>query len=144
MSGRLAEILIVDDNPGDVRLMREALKDGKVRNTLHAVGTGEEALAFLQRTDGYAHVERPDLILLDLNLPGMSGQEVLEVVKQDEDLRKIPVVILTTSSHDEEILRTYRLHANCFVTKPVDFDKFVAVVQTLQEFWLTIVKLPTA
>lgn len=143
MSGRIAEILIVDDNPGDVRLMREALKDGKVRNTLHAVPSGEEAVAYLTRQNGHANAERPDLILLDLNLPGMSGQEVLEIVKQDDDLKKIPVVILTTSSHDEEILRTYRLHANCFVTKPVDFEKFVAVVQTLQEFWLTIVKLPT-
>lgn len=142
--GRAAEILVVDDNPGDVRLMREAFRGSKIQNTLHAVDSGEEALSFLLRQGPHTDKEPPDLILLDLNLPGISGQEVLETLKADPELRKIPVVVLTTSAHDEDILRSYRLHANCFVTKPVDFDKFVNVVLTLQEFWLTVVKLPRA
>lgn len=137
-----AKILLVEDNPGDVRLTREALKEGKILNDLSVVGDGVEALAYLRREDGYAGAERPDLILLDLNLPKKDGREVLEEIKGDGDLKKIPVVVLTTSAAERDILKAYDLHANCYITKPVDLGQFIKVVQLIEDFWLTIVKLP--
>jgi CheY-like chemotaxis protein len=136
------EILLVEDNPGDVRLTREALRDGKVRNNLNVVDDGVKALAYLRREGEYANVHRPDLILLDLNLPRMSGREVLTQIKGDPDLRSIPVVVLTTSQAEQDIVRAYELNANCYVTKPVDLDQFINVVKSIEDFWLTIVKLP--
>lgn len=141
--GRPIEILLVEDNPGDVRLTREALLDGKVRNVLHVAEDGVEAMAFLRREGNYADAPRPDVILLDLNLPRKDGREVLAEIKADESLRRIPIVVMTTSSAEQDILRTYDLHANCYITKPVDLDQFIEVVRSIQEFWLTIVKLPT-
>ena len=135
------EVLLVEDNPGDVRLTREALKDAKVRNTLHVAMDGVEALAFLRRQGKYATVPRPDLILLDLNLPKKNGREVLEEIKQDDALSHIPVVILTTSQAELDIVESYRLHANAYVTKPVDLEQFLKVVGSIEEFWLEIVKL---
>jgi len=140
--GNLVEILMVEDNPGDVRLTQEALKEGKVRNKMHVVGDGVEALAFLRREGQYADAPHPDLILLDLNLPRRNGREVLAEIKEDPDLRRIPVVILTISQAEEDILKTYDLHANCYITKPVDLDQFIKVVKSIEDFWLTIVKLP--
>lgn len=140
--GRAVEILLVEDNPGDVRLTLEAFKENKLRNHLHVVGDGEEAMAFLRRESQYADAPRPDLILLDLNLPKKDGREVLAEVKGDPDLKRIPVVILTVSAAEEDVLRTYDLHANCYITKPVDLDRFVEAVKTIEDFWLTIVKLP--
>jgi chemotaxis family two-component system response regulator Rcp1 len=139
---RPIEILMVEDNPGDIRLTVEALKEGKVRNNLHTVGDGEEALAFLRRQGPYAEAPRPDLILLDLNLPKKTGQEVLAEIKEDPDLRRIPVVILTVSEAEADILKTYNLHANCYITKPVDLDRFIEVVKSIEDFWLTVVMLP--
>jgi chemotaxis family two-component system response regulator Rcp1 len=139
---RPVEILLVEDNPGDVRLTREALKEGKVRNNLHVAPDGVEALRFLRREGEYAQAVRPDLILLDLNLPKKDGREVLEEIKADPALKSIPVVILTSSSAEQDILRSYRLHANCYVTKPVDLDEFITVVRSIENFWFTIVKLP--
>lgn len=139
---RPIEILLVEDNPGDVRLTLEAFKDAKVCNNLSVVHDGIEALAFLNRDGEFAQAPRPDLILLDLNLPKKDGREVLLEIKADENLRRIPVVILTTSQAEEDIFRTYNLHANCYITKPVDFDQFIKVVKSIEEFWLTIVKLP--
>jgi CheY-like chemotaxis protein len=135
------EILLVEDNPGDVRLTREALKDAKVRNTLHVTMDGVEALAFLRKQGKYAAVPRPDLILLDLNLPKKNGREVLEEIKQDDALSHIPIVILTTSQAELDIVESYRLHANAYVTKPVDLEQFLKVVGSIEEFWLEIVKL---
>jgi len=143
-NGRAIEILLVEDNPGDVRLTREALKEAKVRNSLSVVADGVEAMAFLRREGIYSAAPRPDIVLLDLNLPRKDGRQVLTEVKADPDLRRIPVVILTTSKAEEDILKTYDLHANCFITKPVDFDQFVKVVQSIEHFWLSIVTLPTA
>ena len=140
--GKPVEVLLVEDNPGDVRLTLEALKDGKVNNHLSVVEDGVEALAFLRREGKYADASRPDLILLDLNLPKKDGREVLAEIKTDEDLKRIPVVVLTTSKAEEDILKTYNLHANCYITKPVDFDQFVIVVRLIEDFWFTIVKLP--
>ncbi len=140
---RPIEILLVEDNPGDVRLTKEALKEGKVVNNLHVVGDGVEALAFLQRAGKYANAPRPDVILLDLNLPRKDGREVLAEVKADEHLRRIPVVVLTVSKAEEDILRTYDLHANCYITKPVDLDQFIKVVKSIEDFWFTIVRLPS-
>ncbi len=140
--GKPVEVLLVEDNPGDVRLTLEALKDGKVNNHLSVVEDGVEALAFLRREGKYADASRPDLILLDLNLPKKDGREVLAEIKADEDLKRIPVVVLTTSKAEEDILKTYNLHANCYITKPVDFDQFVIVVRLIEDFWFTIVKLP--
>jgi CheY-like chemotaxis protein len=140
--GRPVEILLVEDNRGDVRLTREALKDSKVINHMSVVPDGVEAMAFLRRQGKYAGAERPDLILLDLNLPRKDGREVLAEVKADEHLRRIPVVILTTSSAEQDIIKTYDLHANCYITKPVDLDQFTAVVRVIEEFWFAIVKLP--
>ena len=136
-------ILLVEDNPGDVRLTLEALKDAKVKNTLHIARDGVEAMAFLRQENDFADAPRPDLILLDLNMPRKDGREVLAEIKEDTDLRRIPVVILTTSQAEEDIVRTYNLHANCYITKPVDLDQFAKVVKSIEEFWLTIVKLPT-
>jgi chemotaxis family two-component system response regulator Rcp1 len=140
--GRPIEILLVEDNPGDVRLTREALVDAKVHNHLSVVGDGVEALAFLHREGQYANAPRPDLILLDLNLPRKDGREVLAEIKNDERLRRIPVVVLTTSQAEEDVLRAYDLRANCYVTKPVDLDQFIKVVQSIDSFWFTIVVLP--
>src|SRR3979411_2485784 len=136
------DILLVEDNAGDVRLTREVLRDSKVRNNLIVANNGEEALACLRKQGKFAGTVRPDLILLDLNLPVKDGREGLAQVKDDADLTRIPVVILTTSKAEEDILKTYNLHANCYVTKPVDLDQFVKVVKSLEDFWLAIVKLP--
>lgn len=141
-TGRPIEILLVEDNPGDVRLVLETLKENKLRNSLDVVEDGVEALVFLGREGKYADAPRPDLILLDLNLPKKDGREVLAEIKADENLRRIPVVILTTSKAEEDILKAYDLNANCYVTKPVDLDQFIKVVKSIEEFWLTIVKLP--
>jgi CheY-like chemotaxis protein len=137
------EILLVEDNPGDVRLTLEALKEGKVRNNLSVVADGVEALAFLRRQGKYTEAPRPDLILLDLNLPKKDGREVLGEIKLDEVLKRIPVVVLTTSRAEEDILKSYDLHANCYITKPVDLERFFTVVKSIEDFWLTVVKLPT-
>lgn len=140
--GRPIEILLIEDNPGDVRLTREALREGKVRNNLSVAGDGVAALQFLRREGKYADAPRPDLILLDLNLPKKDGREVLAEIKADEQLRTIPVVILTTSSAEQDIIKSYNLHANCYITKPVDLEQFIIVVRSIEEFWLTIVTLP--
>ncbi|ACY96709.1 MULTISPECIES: response regulator [Thermomonospora] len=136
------EVLLVEDDPGDVLLTREAFEDNKVRNNLNVVGDGEEAMAYLRREGRYADAPRPDLILLDLNLPRKDGREVLSEVKADPELRSIPVVVLTTSAADEDILRSYDLHANAYVTKPVDFERFIEVVRQIDDFFVTVVKLP--
>jgi len=136
------EILLVENNPGDIRLTKEAHKEGKVLNKLHVVMDGVEALAFLRREGKYSDAVRPDLILLDLNMPKKNGREVLAEIKEDEDLRRIPVVVLTVSSDEEDILNAYNSHANCYITKPVDLDQFFKIVKSIEEFWLTIVKLP--
>jgi chemotaxis family two-component system response regulator Rcp1 len=140
---RPIEILLVEDNPGDVRLIREALKDAKVHNRISVVGDGVDALALLRREGKYSEAPRPDLILLDLNLPKMNGREVLSVIKQDEELHNIPVVVVTSSEADQDIVESYNLHANCYVTKPVDLDQFFSIVKAIRDFWLVIVKLPT-
>lgn len=140
--GRPVEILLVEDNPGDVRLAEEALKEGKVSNNLSMVGDGTEALVFLRREGRYADAPRPDLILLDLNLPKMDGRQVLAEIKQDPHLKRIPVVILTSSAAEEDILKAYDLHANCFISKPVDLEQFIKVVKSIENFWITIVELP--
>ena len=140
--GGPVEILLVEDNPGDERLTREALKEGKVYNNLHWVKDGVEAMEFLHRRGKYRDAPRPDIILLDLNLPKKDGREVLSEIKQDPALRSIPVVILTTSKAEEDVLKSYHLHANCYVTKPVDLEKFIVVVQSIDRFWLTVVTLP--
>lgn len=140
--GEPVEILLVEDSPSDVDLTREALEEAKVRNHLHVVGDGARALAFLRREDDFGHAPTPDLILLDLNLPKKDGREVLAEIKADPALRRIPVVVLTTSQAEEDILRSYDLHANCYVTKPVDLDQFIKVVRSIEDFWLEIVKLP--
>jgi len=136
------DILLVEDNPGDVRLTEEALKEGKVWNRLSVARDGVVALEFLRREGTFAGAPTPDLILLDLNLPRKDGREVLGEIKEDTKLRNIPVVILTTSKAEEDILRSYRLHANCYITKPVDLEQFMNVVKTVEDFWLCIVKLP--
>jgi chemotaxis family two-component system response regulator Rcp1 len=136
------EILLVEDSPGDARLAREALQDAKVRNHLHWVDNGEEAMCFLRKEGKHARVPRPDLILLDLNLPRKDGREVLAEIKGDADLKRIPVVILTVSKDEEDVLKTYNLHANCFITKPIDLNQFIKIVKSIEDFWLTVVKLP--
>ncbi len=136
------EILLVEDNPGDERLTREALKEGKVYSNLHWVKDGVEAMEFLRRQGRFKDVPRPDIILLDLNLPKKDGREVLQEIKSDDMLKRIPVVVLTTSKAEEDVLRTYNLHANCYVTKPVDLEKFIVVVKSIDVFWLTVVTLP--
>ncbi|XWX02479.1 response regulator [Aggregatilineales bacterium SYSU G02658] len=136
------QILLVEDNPGDVRLTREALKESKMHNTLHVAADGVEALRFLRGQGPYADAPRPDIILLDLNLPRKDGREVLAEIKADESLRRIPVVILTTSDDEHDILRSYDLHANCYITKPLDLRQFAMIVKTIENFWFQIVKLP--
>ena len=140
--GKPIEVLLVEDNPGDVRLMLEALKEGKVLNRVNVVEDGVEAMAFMRQEGKYADAPRPDLILLDLNLPLKDGRQVLAEIKTDADLKRIPVVILTVSQAEEDILKSYNLYANCYITKPVNLDDFISVVKAIENFWLTIVKLP--
>ncbi len=140
---RPVNILLIEDNPGDVRLTQEAFKEGQLTLNLSVVMDGVEALEFLKRQGNYADATIPDLILLDLNLPKKDGREVLEEIKIDDDLKRIPVVVLTTSNAEQDILRSYNLHANCYINKPVDFDHFFKVIQQIEQFWLTTVKLPT-
>lgn len=139
---RSIEILLVEDNPGDVRLTLEAMKEVKLNNKVHVVGDGVQALSFLRREGEYADVPRPDLILLDLNLPKKDGREVLAEIKSDPSLKAIPVVVLTISKNEEDIFRSYNLHANCYITKPIDLEQFLRVVKAIQSFWLSIVQLP--
>lgn len=141
--GEVVDILLVEDNAGDARLAVEALRDSKVKNSLHHVSNGEEALAFLRKEGAHRAAPPPDLILLDLNLPKMDGRQLLAEIKADENLRRIPVVILTVSSAPEDILTAYSLHANCYITKPIDFYEFMKVVKSIEDFWLSIVKLPS-
>ena len=136
------EILLVEDNPGDADLAREALADSKLNNNLSVVMDGEEAMAYLRRDGKYADAPRPDLVLLDLNLPKKDGREVLAEIKADGDLKRIPVVILTTSRAEEDVLKSYNLHANCYITKPIDLNQFLKVVKSIEDFWLSIVVLP--
>ncbi len=140
--GKPIEILLAEDNPGDVRLTLEAFKEGKVRNSLHIAEDGVEAMAFLHREGKYAKVPRPDRILLDLNMPKKDGRQVLKEIKEDPNLKCIPVVILTTSKSEEDIIKTYNHHANCYITKPVDLEQFIRIVKSIEDFWLTVVKLP--
>lgn len=135
-------ILLVEDNPGDIRLTKEALKDSKLHNELHVAEDGFQAMEFLQRKGIYSDAPRPDIILLDLNLPGKDGRQVLEEIKNDEQLRRIPVVILTTSSDEKDILASYNLYANCYITKPINLNQFVHIVQSIEDFWFSIVRLP--
>lgn len=137
------EILLVEDNPGDVRLTMEALKEGRLLNHVSVAEDGVEALAFLRQKGKYANEARPDLILLDLNLPKKDGREVLAEIKEDPELRHIPVVVLTTSTAEQDVLRTYDLHANCYISKPVDFDQFIQVVKSVGDFWFSVVILPS-
>ena len=136
------DILLVEDNPGDARLAREALVDSKIRNEINHVKDGVEAMAYLRRQPPFEAVTTPDLILLDLNLPRMDGRQVLSAIKSDPELKRIPVVILTISKDEEDILRSYNLHANCYITKPIDLTQFINVVRSIEDFWLSIVKLP--
>lgn len=138
----IVDILLVEDNPADVRLTQEAMKESKILNRLNVVTDGVEALAYLRKEGKYEQTMRPDLILLDLNLPKKDGREVLAEIKSDDLFKSIPVVILTTSKAEQDILKTYDLHANCFVTKPVELEQFIAVIKSIQEFWISIVKLP--
>ena len=139
---RPIEILLVEDNPGDVRLTREALQDAKVRNNMMVASDGVQALAYLRQEGPYAGTTRPDLILLDLNLPRVNGFEVLDAIKEDADLKRIPVIILTTSQAEQDIVRSYDLYANAYVTKPMDLEQFIRVIKAIEGFWLEIVKLP--
>jgi two-component system, chemotaxis family, response regulator Rcp1 len=136
------DILLVEDNPGDVRLTQEALKDSKVKNTLHIVTDGVEAMDFIYHRGNFHAAPRPDIILLDLNLPRMDGREVLQAIKQEESLRRIPIVIMTTSDDEHDILHAYDLYANCYITKPVDFQRFIEIVKTIENFWFSMVRLP--
>jgi CheY-like chemotaxis protein len=140
--GEPIHILLIEDNPGDVRLVIESLKGSKIRNRMSVVADGEAAMAFLRRQGQYSDASRPDLILLDLNLPKKNGREVLAELKADPELRRIPVVIITSSSGDEDILAAYDNHANCYVTKPLDLKQFVKIIKSIEDFWLSIVKLP--
>jgi len=142
MNSRTIEILLVEDNPGDARLTLEAFKEGKVLNNLTVMKDGVEALAYLRREGSYASAKVPDLVLLDLNLPRMSGREVLVQIKGDERLKTIPVVVLTTSADEQDVARAYSQHANCYITKPVDLEQFLRVVHSIEDFWLTLVRLP--
>jgi CheY-like chemotaxis protein len=139
---RAIEVLLIEDDPGDVLMTREAFDDAKVANNLYVVSDGEDALAFLRREGAHAQVPRPDLVLLDLNLPRVDGREVLEQIKNDPELRSIPVVVLTTSESEDDIVHSYSLHANAYVTKPVDFDRFHQVVRQIDDFFVSVVKLP--
>jgi len=137
------EILLVEDNPGDATLTMEGLKDGKLANRVHLAEDGVEAMAFLYRDGKYADSPRPDLILLDLNLPRKDGRQVLEEIKADEDLKRIPVVVLSTSSAEEDIIKSYDLHANCYVSKPVNLMEFMKIVKSIEDFWFSVVRLPS-
>jgi chemotaxis family two-component system response regulator Rcp1 len=141
-TGKVADILLVEDNPGDVRLTQEAFREGKIRVNLHIVRDGEEAMAFLRNEGEFEKVPRPDLILLDLNLPRKDGREVLAELKGDDDLKSIPVVILTVSKAEEDVLKTYHLNANAYIVKPVDLDQFIKVIRVIEDFWLSVVTLP--
>jgi len=136
------DILLVEDNPGDARLAQEALKEGRMTSRLRVVVDGVEAMAYLRREGSYTEVRRPDLVLLDLNLPRKDGRQVLAEMKADPDLRRIPVVVLTTSQAGQDILRSYDLHANCYITKPVDLDRFISVIRSIEEYWCSVVTLP--
>lgn len=136
------DILLIEDNPGDVRLTIEGLKEAKVLNNLSVMSNGVEAMAFLRREGTYANAPRPELILLDLNLPRKDGREVLAEIKNDDNLKCIPVVILTSSQAEQDIVKSYNLHANCYITKPVELDQFLGVIKNIEQFWLTVVKLP--
>lgn len=142
-TGRIIEILLVEDNPGDVRLTREALREGKVLNNLNVATDGQEAIEFLRKEGEYGDVPRPDLILLDLNLPKKDGRELLAEIKADESLKRIPIVVLTTSQAEKDVIQSYNLGVNCYVTKPVDLDQFIYVVKSIEDFWLTVVTLPS-
>lgn len=142
--GRPIDILLVEDNPGDVDLAREGLDEVKIRNNLHVVVDGEEAMDYLRRRGKYANAVRPDLILLDLNLPRKDGREVLAEVKADDNLKHIPIVVLTTSQSEEDLLKSYHLHANCYITKPLNFARFIEVVKSIVHFWFSIVSLPSS
>lgn len=139
---RQIEVLLVEDDPGDVLMTKEAFEDYKVKNQLHVVNDGAEAMAFLRGEGEYADSPRPDLVLLDLNLPRMDGREVLQAIKSDAELASIPVVVLTTSEAEEDVLRSYSLHANAYVTKPVDFERFIEVVRQIDDFFVSVVRLP--
>jgi CheY-like chemotaxis protein len=143
LPGRQIEVLLVEDDPGDVLMTKEAFEDYKLNNRLHVVTDGAEAMGFLRRQGEHADAPRPDLVLLDLNLPRMDGREVLQAIKSDPELASIPVVVLTTSEAEEDVLRSYSLHANAYVTKPVDFERFIQVVRQIDEFFVTVVRLPT-
>ncbi len=136
------EILLVEDNPGDIRLAQEGLREAKILNNLHVVKDGDEAVAFLHREGPYKNAPRPNIILLDLNLPKKNGREVLQEIKQNPALRQIPVVILTSSKAEEDIAKSYDLHANCYVCKPLDLDRFLQIIKAFEAFWLTVVELP--
>ncbi|MFB6217620.1 MAG: response regulator [Halobacteriaceae archaeon] len=140
--GEPVEILLAEDNPGDVKLTRKALKEGRLVNNLHVVNDGVETMAFLRNEDEYGDTPRPDLVLLDLNMPRKDGRDVLEEIKADDDLKRIPVVVLTSSDAEEDIVKSYDLHANAYLTKPVDFDGFLETLELLEEFWLQVVRLP--
>jgi CheY-like chemotaxis protein len=142
-AGRPIEVLLVEDDPGDVLLIREAFEFNKVHNNLHVVSDGEQALAYLRREGEHAGANRPDLVLLDLNLPRKDGREVLAEAKQDPELRTIPIVVLTTSEAEEDVLKSYQLHANAYVTKPVDFERFVSIVRQIDDFFVSVVRLPS-
>ena len=144
MVGLPIDILLIEDNPGDVRLTREAFKLAKMKNNLHVAADGSEALDFLFKKGPYENTPNPDLILLDLNLPKIDGRQLLQEIKKDKQLRTIPVIVLTTSTAEEDILQTYHLHANCYISKPMEMDEFVTVVKTIENFWLSIVKLPNS
>ncbi len=139
---RTIEILLVEDNPGDVRLVKEALKESKIHNSLALAEDGVEALAILQREGKYADMKRPDIILLDLKLPKKSGHEVLEEIKKDENLRRIPVVILTSSRSEDDVIKSYSLNANCYIVKPVDLDQFINAIKYIEDFWLNVARMP--
>ena len=144
MNTKPVEILLVEDNEGDVGLVEEVFEDAKIRNTLHVAEDGEEAMLFLNKEKPFVNAPTPDIILLDLNLPQKDGREVLEEIKTDDKLKRIPVVVLTTSKAEEDIVRSYDLHANSYITKPVDFDQFIRVIKSIEDFWLEVVRLPSS
>ncbi|MBT4511196.1 MAG: response regulator [Chloroflexi bacterium] len=141
-NGQPFQILMVDDSPGDIRLAQEAFRESKTANEMHAVENGIEAMAYLRNQEKYADAIRPDLILLDLNMPGKDGRQVLEEIKADDDLRQIPIIVLTISNQESDIINAYDLHANCYITKPIDLHRFIEVATAIEDFWLTIAKLP--
>jgi chemotaxis family two-component system response regulator Rcp1 len=142
LAGQPIDILLVEDNPGDVRLTQEGLKAARIANSLHVAANGDQALDYLYRRNGNANAPRPDVVLLDLDLPGIDGRAVLSTIKDDEDLRRIPVVVLTSSEAETDIVKAYEAHANCYIAKPIDFDNFLNVVKSIENFWLSVVRLP--